>query len=286
MIKRLILLMAGILALSAAGNAGYREDFEKEFLIKTWAGEQTTESGCIGCHSSMPSAEDNAVVHWRQTIHYEFNVSCHDCHGGDPKDASTAMSHEKGFIGRPKPADIPEFCGKCHVGILKNFKESGHSKALLAAGNGPNCVTCHGSHKKGEYIRKASLDIINERLCIQCHSYERAKEMKQALFLVEQKIQGVDASLEALKKAGVFTVEEDKILFSLHAEYRALSHATDVSLVKNSTDAYLQRLHALELKVHDIFSELQFRRNYSAFLMLLFAGMGIIVFINSKSPRE
>lgn len=286
MMKRLILSMAGILALTAAGNAGYREDFEKEFLVKTWAGEQTTESSCIGCHSSIPSAEDNAVVHWRKTIHYEYKVACQDCHGGDPKDASTAMSHDRGFVGRPKAADVPEFCGKCHLRILKNYLESGHSKALRTTGKGPNCVTCHGSHTKERYTQKAGLNIINEQLCTQCHSYERAKAMKQALFLVEQKIQAVDASLGTLKKAGVFTEEEDNILFSTHAEYRALWHTTDISLVKNSTDAYLQRLEALELKVHNIFSELQFRRNYSAFLMLLFAGMGIIVFINSKAPRE
>lgn len=110
--------------------------------------------------------------------------------------------------------------------------------------------------------------------------------MKQTLFLVEQKIQEMDAQIETLKKEGVFTEVEDKILFNIHAEYRALWHTTDMSLVKNSSGAYMQRLNALEQKVRDIFSQLRFRRNYAAFLMLLFAGMGIIVFINSKTPRE
>lgn len=286
MMKKLILSMAGILALSATGNAGYREDFEKEFLLKTWAGDQTAESSCIGCHSSIPSAEDNAVVNWRKTVHYEYNVSCQDCHGGDPKDASMAMSHERGYIGLPKAADVPEFCGRCHVRILKNYLESGHGKAPRTAGKVPDCVTCHGSHSKGRYTQKASINIINEQLCSQCHPYERAKTMKQALFLVEQKIQEMDAQIETLKKEGVFTEVEDKILFNIHAEYRALWHTTDMSLVMNSSDAYMQRLNALEQKVRDIFSQLRFRRNYAAFLMLLFAGMGIIVFINSKTPRE
>lgn len=284
--RRLLITMIGLLAVATVSSAGYREDFEREFMTKPWAGEQIEESSCIGCHSFKPAADENVPVQWKMTIHYENNVSCHHCHGGDPKDAPMAMSHQRGFIGVPKFEDIPELCGKCHIGILKNFLESGHGKALKASRNGPNCVTCHGSHKKGNYIQKAHIDIINEQLCSRCHSYDRARTMKQALFLVEKKIQDIDSGLAALKKAGVFVDEEEKALFSTHAEFRALFHTVDVTLVKNNTDLFTQRLNVLEQKMLKIFSELQFRKNFSAFLMLLFAGMTLVVFMLSKTPKD
>ncbi len=287
MIRKLILYSCILFAAFAAVvHAGYREDFEREFLTKPWAGEQVEESSCIGCHSFKPTADENVPVQWKMTVHYENNVSCHDCHGGDPKDASMAMSHQRGFIGVPKPADIPDLCGKCHIGILKHFLESGHGKALKASRNGPSCVTCHGSHKKGNYIQKAHIDIINEQLCSQCHSYDRAREMKQALFVVEKKIQEIEGGIDSLRKSGVFVDEEERTLFSTHAEFRALFHSVDVTLVKNNTDLFSQRLIVLEQKMRETFSELQFRRNFSAFLMLLFAGMGIILLLLPKPPKE
>ena len=98
-----------------------------------------------------------------------------------------AMSPERGFAGKPQYSQVPEFCGKCHIGILKNYLESGHGRALKADQSGPNCVTCHGSHA----IQKANIDIIDEQRCSQCHTYERAKAMKQALFPTEKKIRDV-----------------------------------------------------------------------------------------------
>ena len=280
----ILLLSAAVLIGASMTGANYRDIFGKEFLTKPWAGGQVKESVCISCHTSdiiKPEYRD-IPQEWKQSWHYQNNVSCKDCHGGDPDDAEAAMSPERGFIGTPDYAEVPQVCGRCHIGILKNYLESGHGRALKASKTGPNCVTCHGSHN----IQKASIKIINEARCSRCHSYERAKVMKQALFLTEKKIRDIDEDLKRLKRAGVFTDEEDKTLFRTHVEYRTLFHTVNVGLVKKSTDKFAKKLGLLEDKIDKTFKELEFRRNFSAFFMMLFTVMGIVVFMLSRTYKD
>jgi hypothetical protein len=280
----LLSLCAILLLVSPADAAGFRELFEREFLTKQWAGGKAGGSACLQCHASEGmKAEYRTITEvWRQSWHFEHGVSCHNCHGGDPDDAEMAMSHQRGFVGRPKPRDIPAYCGKCHVGIASHYMESGHGKALKSDGSGPHCVTCHGSHN----VQKASIDIINEKLCSRCHSYERAKIMKQALFATETKIQALERNLSELKSMGVYTEREDKSLFSTHAEFRTLFHTVDVDLVKKMSDHFTAKLAALETRVQDMFQDLTFRRNFSAFLMLIFAGLAVVLGFMAKRPKE
>lgn len=280
----LLLLVFLIVTIPSIATAGYREDFEKEFMSKPWAGEQGEEDACIECHSSekMKPAFRNITEEWRASWHALNKISCHDCHGGDTKDAVMSMSRQRGFVGTPKYAEVPDFCGKCHNGILKSYLDSGHGKALKVSGKGPNCVACHGSHN----IRKASIDIISEQRCSKCHSYERAKVMKQALFLTEKKIEELENKFKQLRAEGVFDEEGQKTLFSTQSEFRALFHTVDVSLVKDRTDEFTKKLSVLEKEVQDTFKELRFRRNFSAFVMLLFAGMGVVLFVLIRIPKE
>jgi hypothetical protein len=216
---------------------------------------------------------------WRQSWHSQNGVSCHDCHGGDPADAAMAMSPLRGFVGAPKYRDVPEFCGRCHVGILKNYAESGHGKALKASGRGPNCVTCHRSHG----IQKADIDIINEQRCTQCHSYERAGTIKQSLSATEQKIWDIEKALRKLAAQGMYTGEEDKALFRTEAEYRTLFHTIDVVLVKEKTDGFAGQLDSLQKRVDSLFAELRSRRNFSGLVMFLFAGAGFVGYALAKT---
>jgi hypothetical protein len=280
----LIFLVMVLSLVSVAGAAGFKELFEKEFMTKQWAGGRTEVSACLQCHASEGMKPEYRAItdEWKQSWHFEHGVSCHDCHGGDPNDAEMAMSHQRGFVGRPKPREIPEFCGKCHVGIGSHYLQSGHGKALKSAGTGPHCVSCHGSHN----VQKANIDIINEKLCSRCHAYERAKIMKQALFATEAKIQGLEKNLSELKSMGVYTEREDKSLFSTQAEFRTLFHTVDVELVKKMTDHFTGKLVTLEKTVQDTFRELAFRRNFSAFLMLVFIGLAVVLGFIAKRPKE
>ena len=238
---------------------------------------------CLDCHDSdaMKPELRSILPAWRKSWHYQNNISCHDCHGGDPKDATMAMAPERGFAGKPQYGEVPEFCGRCHIGILKNYLESGHGKALRSDMTGPNCVTCHGSHD----IQKASITIIDEQRCSQCHTYDRAEAMKQALSVTEKKITDVEDGLRALKHAGVYTEEEDKALFNTQAAFRTLFHSVDVSLIRARTDEFIKKLEGIEAREKDIFRELGFRRKFSAFLMLVFLGMAVVLRLLSKTGK-
>lgn len=273
------LVLVILLALAATSNADYRESFKKEFVTMPWAGTESRVNTCIECHTSESMKEDLKRIpdEWRRSWHFQNNVDCQGCHGGDPEDATMSMTHVRGFEGSPGRAEIPDFCGKCHIGILKTYRLSGHGSGLSPEGNTPVCVTCHGSHD----IQKASINIINEQLCTQCHSYERAKLMRQALFVVEKKIIDVEKKLAALKKDGVLIESEEKTFFSTQAEFRTLFHAIDVDLVKQRTDEFSDRLNRIDASLGDYFRELAFRENFSAFLFLLFLGLFIAVFLLS-----
>jgi hypothetical protein len=274
--------LLGILAIASLAYGGYREAFEEEFLMMPWAGGvQAEESSCIECHTSDEMKEEYRGIpeQWRVSWHYQNDVSCHDCHGGDERDASLAMSHKRGFVGVPANTEVPEFCGKCHIRILNFYRESGHGEVLARTGEGPSCVTCHGSHN----IQKASIDIINEQRCTQCHSYERAKEMKQALFLVENELVSIEEDLARLKASGALPEEMEKSFFNTQAEFRTLFHAIDVDLINERTDEFTDKLGQIEAKKQGIFEELEFRKNLSSALMFLILGMGVVLILLSKS---
>lgn len=282
--RYLFLSLMALAILPSMSLAGYREEFEKGFLTKPWAGEQVEENRCISCHSSdkMQQKYKDIVDAWQASWHAQNKISCENCHGGDPKDAALSMSHQRGFVGKPPYKGVPEFCGKCHIGILSHFLESGHGKALQASRKAPNCVTCHGSHA----IQKAGINIINEQLCTRCHSYDRARIMKQALLLTEKKITELGQGLQDLRREGFYAEADEKGLFSTQAEFRTLFHTVDVHLVKERTAGVMAKLDQLEKNVQAANRELGFRKNFSAFLMLAFSGMGIVIFLLTKTKEN
>lgn len=276
----LLLSLAVMVLLGSISYADYRDEFEKGFLTKTWSGEQPEENFCIECHSSdkMTPVFQTIAEEWKASWHAQNKIACQDCHGGDPKDASMSMSPHRGFLGTPKYDEVPEFCGKCHVRIMKSYLESGHGLVLRKTGKGPNCVTCHGSHN----IQKANLDIINEQRCTKCHTYERAREMKQAMFFVEKKIVELETSLHELKQQGVVVDDDVRKLFSIQADFRYMFHTVDADLVKENTAGFVEKLSALEESIVATRKELQFRKNYSGFILLTFIGVGIVFYLRSS----
>ncbi|MDX1775837.1 MAG: multiheme c-type cytochrome [Desulfobulbales bacterium] len=282
--KRIILLQTVVLLiLFIAGYslAGTRETFERHFMLSPWSIAKGETSACIQCHTSdNMDPEMHAIVReWKDSWHAKNNISCHDCHGGAPEDASMSMMHQRGFKGTPEDIDIPEFCGTCHIAILGNYLNSGHGKTFNDTAEGPSCVSCHGSHD----IQQASMDIINEKLCSQCHTYDRAKEMKQALFFVENKLSNVRENLGRLQLAGIDVGDQEKSFFRTHAEFRALFHSIDVEAVRLKSSDYTKQLEVIEGDISRAFEQLAFRRNFSAYLFLIFIGLSIVVFLLSKS---
>lgn len=281
--RYIIPLLLIFLSAPSVTFAGFREYFEKEFLTKPWAGGQAEVDVCIDCHSSskVNLKLRNITDAWKESWHSRNNVSCHSCHGGDPVDTEISAPHKSGVIATPKYADVPESCGKCHIGILKSFYESGHKRGFKLSAKWPNCVTCHGSHN----IQKASINIISKQLCSKCHAYEKAEAIKNALIIPEKKIGGIERDINTLKSEGIFTEDEEKTLFRAHAEFRSLFHTLDVNLVKERAGEFTKRFDLLEGKIQGIFKELTFRKRFSVFLMLFFLGMGIVIFMIEKTYR-
>jgi nitrate/TMAO reductase-like tetraheme cytochrome c subunit len=278
---RYLLTALAFFSLLGTSQAAWRDIFQTEA-----AKPKVEQNVCILCHDSdliKPEYRD-IPGEWRKSWHYANGVSCQDCHGGDPKDATKAMLRSKGFLGAPKYDQVPGFCGKCHIGILENYQESGHGKALkspVKGIKGPNCVTCHGSHD----IQPADIEIINEGLCGSCHSYDRAKEMKASLFLTEKKIKEIDHDLKTLKAGLISTEESGKVLFQTQAEFRTLFHTVDVKLVNERTAEFTKRLTAIEGGVQQGFKELKFRENFAMVIMLIFVGLGVTIFLLGRRPE-
>ncbi|MFB3902976.1 MAG: cytochrome c3 family protein [Acidobacteriota bacterium] len=127
---------------------------------KPGAGQTRAADSCVQCHTSL----DEALGHQMEgDIHLEKGLGCVGCHGGDATqaDQELAMSAAAGFAGKPKPAQVPAFCGKCHsdADFMKRYNPalridqqaeyltSVHGK-LLSQGDQTvaTCVSCHGSH--------------------------------------------------------------------------------------------------------------------------------------------
>lgn len=190
---------------------------------------EPTEPVCIQCHSKLPEKNSQPAALWRGSIHEINGVSCNDCHGGDPKDAANAMSPARGFLGVPKEPAVPAFCGRCHVGVLKDYQASAHG-SMLGKG-GPTCVTCHGSHK----VLKASLELISEKNCSRCHSYERAGLIRDAMKETEATILAIDGRIDSYKKIGTDTEKLEKELFAVRNRFHSLFHNVNVELVKRES---------------------------------------------------
>lgn len=191
--------------------------------------QDNNENVCIQCHATLPGKLGQPVQLWRNSIHAENGIACNDCHGGDPKDAANAMNPERGFLGAPKEPDIPAFCGRCHVGVMKDYLASAHGRAL--GKGGPTCVTCHSNHQ----VLKASLELINEKNCSSCHSFERAGMIRDAMQETEGMIVATEARIKTFKAVGSDTEKLEKELFALRNSFHSLFHNVNVTTVKKES---------------------------------------------------
>ena len=230
--------------------------------------EETAEPVCIQCHSTMPEKYSQPVTLWRGSIHAENGIFCNGCHGGDPKDPVNAMNPARGFLGAPKEAAIPAFCGRCHVGVMKDYLASAHGR-MLGKG-GPTCVTCHGNHR----VVKASLELINEKSCSRCHTFERARVIRAAMLETEAMIVAIDARISDFKKIGIDTEKMEKDLFAVRNRFHTLFHNVDVELVKKESaqiQADLNKIQVALAKLDDAHRKRKIAGAAAVSFMLLLA---------------
>ncbi|GFO56894.1 cytochrome c [Geomonas sp. Red276] len=237
----------------------------------------TPETVCIQCHSSLPDRLGAPVALWKQSIHAENGISCNGCHGGDPKNAADAMNRARGFLGAPKEENIPAFCGRCHVGVMKDYLASAHGKRL--GKGGPHCVTCHSNHK----VLKASLDIINEKTCTQCHTFERAAAIKAAMQQTEGYIVQIDRRIGALTAVGVDTETLGKSLFSQRNRFHTLFHDVDVNRVKSESTQINAELGKIDKQLKAIEDQRAGRKVIGAFAVAVALVLAVLFHLLRKT---
>lgn len=209
-------------------------------LILNIRAADAEEIVCIKCHSTLPGKYSEPVRLWRGSIHAANGIACNSCHGGDPGDAANAMNPERGFLGAPKQEAIPAFCGRCHVGVLKDYLGSAHGRAL--GKGGPTCVSCHGNHQ----VVKASLDLINEKSCSRCHSFERARLIREAMQVTDAMIASADSRIDAYKRVGTDTDRLEKGLFAVRNRFHTLFHEVNANRVRTESTQIQAELKKLE----------------------------------------
>ncbi|MGZ7078458.1 MAG: cytochrome c3 family protein [Thermoanaerobaculia bacterium] len=142
-------------------------------------------TSCMTCHVDK-------VTQFRDDVHAQVGLSCHDCHGGNPDSADKTVAKDRKFkgnpyVGKPKRADIPAFCGKCHssaeymkrfnpaarVDQVAEYLSSVHGQRLAKGDeNVATCIDCHSVHnirRKGNPDSPVYATHVAET-CSRCHS--------------------------------------------------------------------------------------------------------------------
>jgi formate-dependent nitrite reductase cytochrome c552 subunit len=231
--------------------------------LVSWKGARAEEAedSCVECHGKASFLVTNKKLYdyfqrWGSSVHKQEEVTCVDCHGGNAQSSDKKTAHG----GDLDPADaksavnfrnIPKTCGGCHEDIYRGFSESTHFEHVLSKdqeGQGPTCVTCHGS------INVAVLNVNTvEETCRQCHNEETENSPENA----QEARALLNRFLSIHRYYRYITVRSDpaetKPFFSqVDAQIRDLSatwHTFDLDAIGEKTEAVL---HALKEKREDI----------------------------------
>lgn len=238
------------------------------------------ETVCLQCHGGQPGKLGAAVTEWHGSVHQRNGISCHDCHGGDPADYENAMSPERGFLGAPDYDQVPAFCGRCHVGVLADYQESAHGRAVTAGG--AQCVICHGNHA----VNEASLELINETSCTRCHDYERAATIKSALGETDAKLAAVAGNFERLKRLGVDVKPLHDKHFDLRNRFHRVFHSVEIDKVKAETVSVQEGAAKLQAQVDEYDRTFAERRLWGGVAVGLLVLLGIVLLQVRRTYKE
>jgi len=156
------------------------------FLLLISNSIQGQNDKCFICHESIG---DNASVLFKKDIHFQKNISCSGCHGGNNQsdDMEVAMNPRNGYLGVPKGDQISERCIKCHsnsetmrkygsklpTNQIEQIKNSVHwQRSTKGTEHIVQCTTCHNAHGivsvKNPASPAYSLNI--PKTCSTCHN--------------------------------------------------------------------------------------------------------------------
>ena len=207
------------------------------------------KDSCVACHRDPKFLVQNKKLYdyfrdWQLSIHQQNDVSCSDCHGGNPEIAGKQGAHgeEVGEEGKDNAVNfknIPDTCGQCHDEFLEAYLGSNHFEHLAKAKQekqGPNCVTCHGS------MNTSVLDVTTVKAaCARCHNEETGNkpEIPDEARVILNKFLSIDrfhrylsVRLKPEEKAA-FLVDTDARIHALAVSW----HSFDLKKIERETQA-------------------------------------------------
>jgi hypothetical protein len=124
------------------------------------------KTNCVRCHLTAGRELTAPVREFARSVHDRAHLSCHDCHGGNTEEDSTAHGAEHGFIGTKFSAHMAA-CAECHSREAQSFKKSKHYWDLSKRINRdyPVCSDCHGHHD----VARPPADFSLTNVCTDCH---------------------------------------------------------------------------------------------------------------------
>lgn len=250
------------------------------FLVLASLSVAAEETVCIQCHGGLDGHLGEPVEQWKGSVHAANGISCHACHGGDPTDFEMAMSPERGFIGVPAYEEVPEFCGRCHVGVKEDYMASAHGQALEAGG--AQCVVCHGNHA----IQLASIDLINEDSCSRCHDYERAAKVKSEISATEESLSTLEGSVAKLHRVGIDTGRLEDSLFASRNSFRRLFHTVNIDRIRSQKTKIEDDLSETKAAIADYENTLGQRKMVGGVIVLLLLLGGCIALLIRKTYHD
>lgn len=181
------------------------------------------ETQCVLCHQNLGEEHQKIISDFGNDVHKQAGLSCHSCHGGDPKtdDITLAMNPAAGFTGKPGKAAIPNFCGKCHSNpaYMKKF-----NPALPTDQEEKYYTSMHGLRfKKGD--TKAAV-------CINCHPAHNIRKSDDPMSSVYPKnvaktCANCHGNVTIMAEYGIPTDQFERYMKSVHAN--ALYKKSDLS---------------------------------------------------------
>ena len=226
--------------------------------LGSFGGARAAEKdSCATCHSDPELLVTNKKLYdyyqqWDGSIHDQEEVTCDDCHGGNPRATDKKKAHGPG-VGAADPNSgvyykaIPETCGQCHDDILEGFQESEHfshvEKEEKGDKQGPTCVTCHGG---------IDVDVLNvntvEEVCARCHNQksdnkpevpEEARRLLNRFLSIHRFYRYITTNAES-DEASAFFRDLDPRLHDLSVTW----HTFDLEAVEEGTGEVLKTLKA------------------------------------------
>lgn len=132
------------------------------------AQSENVDISCFHCHSLQ-------VKEFEASVHYNREISCTDCHGGDLSISGSIVSvnvMHTNFTGVASRINSTNSCSKCHPEPTDKYKNSIHWKELARGVTiAATCTDCHGTHNILSSGNNNSLTYIDNvpGTCANCH---------------------------------------------------------------------------------------------------------------------